>query len=306
VSVERVRRIGVFIDYWYAYTSARQLYGGPAAPPAWFGNVSPDALARVLVKRPPAAARRSERVLHGVSVFVRHFDPEVHHGQLERVRRWEADGASVLVGPSREEGAGFWQSALSVGLATAVSDALARGACDTAVVFAGDGALLPLLSLESAGEETPSPRIELATWVGPDGTVPTSLVSAPRVWCHRLGETTFKQVVDQRRLGKPAGHGPGAHRKPGPPPTAMGAAMAAAGLGRPEARRSAPAGAPSAQQGAAAAPGMEAVRATTELGREEAPAAAAPASREPAGHEERRDEPRGVRRITQRLFGRDG
>ncbi|HEV7677180.1 MAG TPA: hypothetical protein VGQ42_01270 [Candidatus Dormibacteraeota bacterium] len=268
MSVERIRRVGVFIDYWYAYTSARQLYGGPGAPPAWFGNVSPATLARVLVKRPPAAARRSERVLHAVTVFVRHFDPEVHHGQLERVRRWQADGATVVVGPSREEGAGFWQSALNVGLAAAVADELGRNVCDTAVVFAGDGALLPLLGLESAGEETPSPRIELATWVGRDGAVPTTLVTAPRVWCHRLGETTFKQVVDQRRLGRPAGQAPAAQPKPGTPPTAMAAAMVAAGLGQADAP----------------------------------PAEPMPTPDPPRDQD--RDEPRGVRRITHRLFGR--
>jgi hypothetical protein len=288
VSVERVRRIGVFIDYWYAYTSARQLFGrpgAPGAPPAWFGNVSPAVLARVLVKRPPAAARRSERVLHGVTVFVRHFDPAVHHGQLERVRRWEADGATVVVGPSREEGAAFWQSALNVGLAASVADELARNVCDTAIVFAGDGALLPLVSMESAGEETPAPRIELATWVGPDGTVPTTLVSAPRVWCHRLGETTFKQVVDQRRLGKPAAQSAGArpHRKPQPPPTAMAAAMAAAGLGRERKR-----------EVAAPPPAAEPV----------APPAPARAAGALDAREQQQEELRGVRRITHRLFGR--
>ncbi len=175
------RRIGVFIDYWYVYSSARQLFAEPGVPPpAWFGNVSPTALGRVLVKGAPPGTRRSERTTAGVHLFVRHFDPELHRGQLERVRRWELDEATVTVAPSREEGGGHWQSSLSVALACAVVDALDTGRCDTAVVFAGDGALLPLFG-QVGGDVEPSQRIELATWVGADGSVPTTLTSTPGV-----------------------------------------------------------------------------------------------------------------------------
>jgi hypothetical protein len=281
-----VRRIGVFVDYWYAYASARQLFAAPGAPPPpWFGNVSPAALAAAVVKHPPAGVRRSERRLAGLHVVVRHFDPEVHHGQLDRVRRWELEGATVLVGPSREEGGGHWQSGVSVALASAVVDALARGVYDAAAVFAGDGSLWPMFAMLSGGDE-PSSAVELATWVGPDGEVPTALVSLPRVWTHRLGEARFRQLSDDRR---PAHHGPAgaskpaAHRKLGtrPPQTAMAAALAAAGLANGE----------GVAPVAPAAPAVGAAEPQAEL----------------AGERdlERADEgARGVRRIAHRLFGR--
>jgi hypothetical protein len=271
-----VRRIGVFVDYWYAYTSARQLFAQPGVPPpAWFGNVSPRALAGAVVKRPPVGTRRSERELSGLHIFVRHFDPEVHRSQLERVRRWELEGAGVVVGPSREQGGGHWQSSVNVALAAAVVDALGRGRYDTAVVFAGDGALWPMFAAVS-GEVTPSESVELATWIAPDGTVPTALTEFPRVWCHRLGEATFKNVVDDRR---PAHHPPkprpdwrAGHSKAtqGPPSTAMAAAMAAAGL-RPD--------------------DLQAPKTVPAPAESPAPAAADEA-------------PHGVRRITQRFFNR--
>ena len=262
------RRIGVFVDYWYAYTSARQLFAasGQQPPPAWYGNVSPLALAGALVKRPPAGARRSQRELAGLHVFVRHFDPEVHRSQLERVRRWELEQAVVEIGPSREQGGGHWQSSLSVALSAAVARTLAAGVYDTAVVFAGDGALWPMFAA-LAGDEQPSAAVELATWVAPDGSLPTPLAGLPSVWCHRLGEATFRQLLDDRR---PAYH----HKRPGAaapapaPRTAMAAAMAAAGL----TPGTAPVAAPQPERGGAAMPA------------------------EPPG--------RGMRRLAQRLFGK--
>ncbi len=224
---EGVRRIGVFVDYWYAYTSARQLFAKPGEPPpAWFGNVSPRALAGAVVKRPPAGSRRSQRQLAGLHVFVRHFDPVVHRSQLERVRRWELEGASVEVGPGREQGGGHWQSSLSVALATRVTRALTAGDYDLAVVFAGDGALWPMLAALSDEE----PVVELATWVAPDGTVPTSLTGVPGIWCHRLGESTFRTLLDDRRPAHHLGRPPRAPRAAPQPSTAMAAAMAAAGI----------------------------------------------------------------------------
>lgn len=273
----RVRRVAVFVDYWWVYSSARHLYGGPQ-PSAWFGNVSVGALARLLVKRPPAAVRRSERQLAGTHVFIRGYDPELHHGQHERVQRWEAEGATVDVGPSRETG-GFWQSALSVSLAAAVTDTLVAGTYDTAVVFAGDSALLPLLT-RFAGTDAPSTRIELATWVAPDGAVPTSLAATAGVWCHRLGESTFRQLMDDRRsaritAAKARRAATTAKRRAGKPNTAMAAALAAAGLGTAE---PSPPPAPQALQPQAPSPPPQRV-----------------------GDDE---EPGKVRRLTQRLFGR--
>jgi len=290
------RRVAVFVDYWWVYNSARQLFGG-VQPPAWFGNVAPVELGRMLVKRPPASVRRSERVAAGVHVFIRGYDPAVHHGQHERVQRWTAAGATVDVGPAREAGGGFWQSSVSVALASAVTEALATGACDTAVVFAGDVALLPLLT-RLAGTDAVSPRLELATWVGKDGTVPTQLASVTGIWCHRLGEQSFRQASDDRRPTRPGGarlrrpdaaaqphkrQGHGPHRPP-PVSTAMAAAFAAAGLSgasqegvRPQATEPArPAAA--ASEGAAPSPPPQPYR-TPDAG--------------------------GVmRRLTQRLFGR--
>jgi hypothetical protein len=268
------RRIGVFIDYWYAYTSARQLFAEPGVPPpAWFGNVSPPALGRMLVKSAPPGTRRSQRTAAGVHLFVRHFDPEVHRGQLERVRRWELDDATVTVAPSREEGAGHWQSSLSVALACAVVDALDTGRIDTAVVFAGDGALLPLFG-QVGGATQPSQRIELATWVGADGSVPTTLVSAPAVWCHRLGAATFRLATDDRRPPRPTNKHAATHPRPAhPPATAMAAALTAAGV-TPRALAQAPSPAPATEQ-----PDLQ------------PPTPAVP--------------PRGVRGLAHRLFGRD-
>jgi hypothetical protein len=289
-----VRRIGVFVDYWYAYTSARQVFAAPGAPPPpWFGNVSPRAVAAMVVKRPPSASRRSERVLGGLHVFVRHFDPEVHRGQLDRVRRWELEEAAVTVAPSREEGGGHWQSTVSVALACAVVEALAQRRYDTAVVFAGDGALWPMFTAMGGGA-VPSQVVELATWVAPDGAVPTQLTALPHVWCHRLGEASFKQVVDDRR---PSHHGVAAAtpavarplraRAPGMPHTAMAAAMAAAGL------------APAAAAGRRERDAVAAAASLPEGPTEEhpSPEAAAPL---PEGDEQ----PRGVRRIANRLFGK--
>jgi hypothetical protein len=262
-STETVRRIGVFVDYWYAYTSARQLFAPRGAPPpAWFGNVSPAALAGVVVKQPPMGARRSERRLAGLHVLIRHFDPEVHRGQLERVRRWELEGAAVMVGPSQDQGGGHWQSGLSVALASAVVDALDRGVYDTAVLFAGDGALWPMLEMLGGRDGA----VELATWVAPDGAVPTGLAGAPGVWCHRLGEARFKQLSDDRRPGQ---HGPGAGRGPAAPDTAMAEALSAAGI-------------------------AEAA---------DAPVVAAPETTAPPDTEADTDGGRGVRRIAHRLFG---
>jgi hypothetical protein len=270
-----LRRIGVFIDYWYAYTSARQLFADPGVPPPpWFGNVAPGALAAMLVKRPPSGERRSERTLGGLHVFVRHYDPELHHSQHERVRRWELEGAQVTVGPSREQGGGHWQSSVSIALASGVVSALARGVCDTAVVFAGDGSLWPMFG--AAGE-----AVELATWVGRDGEVPTTLVSLPGVWCHRLGEASFRQLLDDRR---PSQHSsPKAaramrlaekERAAGVPPTAMAAAMQAAGL--------TPAAEPAATE----------------------PAPADPSADQPSHPAETDENPGGVRRIANKIFGR--
>jgi hypothetical protein len=279
------RRVGVFVDYWYAYTSARQLFTAPGQPPPppWFGNVSPRALAGVVVKRPPAGTRRSQRVLAGLHVFVRHFDPEVHRSQLERVRRWELEGATVEVGPSREEGGGHWQGGLNVALATSVVRALAAGTYDTAVVLAGDGALWPMFAA-LAGEERPAAAIELATWVAADGSLPTSLAGLPGVWCHRLGEATFRQLLDDRR---PSHHAAGGGRVRAPraaarPGTAMGAALAAAGL--------APGTAPSLafEQGPLPPPEPEPEREPQPQVQPDQPAGA-----DPSG---------GVRRLAQRLF----
>jgi hypothetical protein len=229
------RRVGVFVDYWWVYSSARQVFGAPGGPPpTWFGNVAPMSVARLLVKSAPASVRRSQRVPGGVRIFVRHYDPGVHRGQHERVQRWQADGASVDVGPSREDGGGFWQGSVNVALACAVVQALERGEIDTAVVFAGDPALLPLFSRLAGGADR-SPNLELATWVAPDGSVPTVLASVPGVWCHRLGEATFRHVNDDRRPARTsrgaARHGQAPSRKPsGPPHTAMAAAFVAAGV----------------------------------------------------------------------------
>lgn len=267
------RRIGVFVDYWYAYTSARQLFATPGQPPppAWFGNISPRALAAAVAKRPPAGTRRSQRELAGLHVFVRHFDPDVHRSQLDRVRRWELEQATVVVGPSREQGGGHWQSGLSVALATAVARSLAAGVYDTAVVFAGDGALWPMFA-GLAGDEQPSASVELATWVAPDGTLPTALAGLPAVWCHRLGEATFRQLLDDRR---PAHHAkrPRLHagHRAATPGTAMAAAMAAAGI--------APGAAPLAR-----------------------PQPEPPAPVEPAAPVE--DSGAGMRRLARRLFGK--
>ena len=227
------RRVAVFIDYWWVYSSARQLFGGGQAPP-WFGNVSLAPLARVLVKRPPAAVRRSQRVAAGVHVFIRSYDPELHHGQHERVQRWQAEGATVDVGPARDQGVSFWQAALDVSLATAVTDALDRGDCDTAVIFAGDAGLLPLVR-RMAGPAVPSASIELATWVAPNGSVPTPLAGVDGVWCHRLGEATFKQLSDDRRPARAAAAkarraAAAEARRAAKPPTAMAAALAAVGM----------------------------------------------------------------------------
>ncbi len=265
---EGVRRIGVFVDYWYAYTSARQLFAKPGEPPPpWFGNVSPRALAGAVVKRPPAGTRRSQRQLAGLHVFVRHFDPVVHRSQLERVRRWELEGADVEVGPGREQGGGHWQSSLSVALATQVTRALTAGVYDLAIVFAGDGALWPMLAALS-GEE---PAVELATWVAPDGSVPTALTGLPGVWCHRLGEATFRQLLDDRRPAHHPGK-PARSPRPVPPPsTAMAAALVAAGV----------------------APGT--------------PVAPTPPPAEPAAEAESQaaaEDAGGVRRLAQRIFGR--
>ena len=266
------RRIGVFVDYWYAYTSARQVFATPGQPPPppWYGNVSPRALAGVVVKHPPAGVRRSERELAGLHVFVRHFDPAVHRSQLDRVRRWELEGAAVEVGPAREEGGGHWQSGLDVALATAVVRSLVGGVYDTAVVFAGDGALWPMFAA-LAGGDGPSPAIELATWVAPDGSLPTPLAAVPGVWCHRLGEASFRQLLDDRR---PA-HTAAARTRAAQPRTAMAAAMAAAGI---------------AAEGAAAAPHAEPGAA------EPPPAPEMPGPDDDPGH--------GVRRLAQRLFGK--
>lgn len=238
-----VRRVAVFIDYWWVYSSARQAFGG-AQPPAWFGNVAPGPLAHALVKRPPSSVRRSTRVAAGLHIFIRGYDPEVHRGQQERVDRWLGEGATVHVGPlggSGEVGASSaapGHASVSVALSVAVVEALLRGECDTAIVFAGDAALLPLFS-RMAGDQVPSGRIELATWVAPDGGVATQLASLPGVWCHRLGEASFKQVTDDRRARGHSGARPGragaagggavaAHRER--PPSAMATAMAAAGV----------------------------------------------------------------------------
>ena len=276
------RRVAVFVDYWWVYSSARQVFGGAQPPPAWFGNVTPAALARVLVKHPPASVRRSQRVLAGLHIFVRSYDPELHHSQHERVLRWEGEGATVEVGPQKADaGGGFWQSSVNVALATAVVDALARGACDTAVVFAGDPALLPLIA-RVAGPETPSSRLELATWVAPDGTIPTTLAATPGIWCHRLGEATYRQVTDDRRAARKAavrgrvGATPRPRRAP-EPPTAMAAAFAAATGSNHEH----PAGATAPVEASAEPP---------------------PATPDPTTDLEGAESP--VRRLTHRLFGR--
>jgi len=284
------RRIGVFLDYWWVYSSARQVFPGPEEPPpAWFGNVSAASLARVLVKRPPAAARRSERELAALRIFIRHYDPDVHRGQHERVLRWRASGASVDVGPPRGEGPGFWQNAVSVALACAVVEALERRECDVALVFAGDAALQPLFARVAAGDAA---RIELATWVAPDGRVPTTLPAVEGVWCHRLGEATFQTVNDDRKLQKPGatpapkprgrrdrpagGGAPGGVQRPG---TAMAAALVAAGV------------APTPADGHM--PPVDADR----------PAAARPDGQDgELGHDAGDASP--VRRLGQRLFGR--
>lgn len=281
------RRVAVFVDYWWVYNSARQLFGGAGSSPAWFGNVAPAELARIVVKRPPAAVRRSERVLAGLHMFIRSYDPVVHHGQHERAQRWLAEGATVDVGPARQEGGGFWQGAVSVALAAAVVEALTAGRCDTAVVFAGDAALLPLFT-RVAGPEVPSARIELATWVGPDGTVTTPLAAALGVWCHRLGETTFKHVSDDRRTARAAAkrrRAPVVRSQPAGPATSMAAAFAAAGL-----------------------PGRDALDSgsgvpTTEPEAAEAEPTPTP-SDEPSGPPEEAGEMSPVRRLTHRLFGR--
>ena len=279
------RRVAVFVDYWWVYNSARQLFGGAGQPPAWFGNVAPAELARLLVKRPPASVRRSERVLSGLHVFVRSYDPVVHQGQHQRVQRWLAEGANVDVGPARQEGGGFWQSSVSVALATAVVEALTAGSCDTAVIFAGDAALLPLIT-RVAGPQVPSARIELATWVGPDGTVPTPLVAAPGVWCHRLGEATFKHVSDDRRTARGAAakrrRAPARQQgQPAGPSTSMAAAFAAAGLS----------GRDAVESGGGAVTEQVAVEpdATTQ---------------ERSGQKLEAEQKSPVRRLTQRLFGR--
>lgn len=266
-------RVGVFVDYWYAYTSARQVFASPGQPPPppWYGNVSPRALAGTVVKHPPAGVRRSERELAGLHVFVRHFDPAVHRSQLDRVRRWQLEGAAVEVGPAREEGGGHWQSGLDVALATAVVRAVVGGVYDTAVVFAGDGALWPMFAA-LAGGDPPSAAIELATWVAPDGGLPTPLAAVPGVWCHRLGAATFRQLLDDRR---PAHTAAARGRAAVRPRTAMGAAMAAAGI---------------AADGAGAAP------------QPAPPPDTAPVAEDPLATED--DQGHGMRRLAQRLFGK--
>lgn len=192
----RPHRIGVFLDYWYAYTTARQLFAPPQAPPppAWFGNVPPTELAHHLVKRPPSHARRSERVLTGTHVFVRHVDPVLHPAQSARVRRWEDAGVVVHIGPSRDESPGHWQGTINVDLACTVTHMLDLASYDTAIVFAGDAALSPLFRLLSWQPD----RLELATWVADDGSAPNGLDAIIPSWCHRLGHKTFRALIDDR------------------------------------------------------------------------------------------------------------
>ena len=304
------RRVRVFLDYWWVYSSARQVFPGPETPsPAWFGNVAPAALAHLLVKRPPTSVRRSQRTPAGLDIFIRDYEPEVHRSQHERVLRWQGAGAEVHVGPSRAEGGGFWQSAVSVAIAGAVVAALERGDCDTAVVFAGDAALLPLFRQYA---DDPS-RIELATWIAPDGTVPTALPAVPGIWSHRLGEATFRQVTDDRRVQRPGPPPLRANRpaaaapasRPPAPGTAMAAAFVAAGLGangaRGHAGRRTPAGADTGalRQDVAAPPqSPPGVAVPAPLPAPSPPERSRSIEPDPA------DSSR-VRRLTHRLFGRE-
>jgi hypothetical protein len=229
------RRVDVFIDYWYAYRTARDTFAGsPIPPPAWFGNVSPSALAATVAKERTIADRRSQRVLGRTHVFLRRFDPDRETHNLERIARWQNEGeVNVVLVPRPEETHGHPLGTITVALACSVVQALERRACEIAVVFAGDGALWPLFTLMRGGE-VPSRAIELATWVRPDGQVPTSLIGLADIWCHRLGPRTFNALTTPP-LKKPASAAP--HRssrrpaqRPAPPQTALGAAFTAAGV----------------------------------------------------------------------------
>ncbi len=197
-------RIGVFIDYWYVYATARQLFAPPgvAPPPAWFGNVPPAALAHRLVKRPPKHTRRSQRVLGGTHVFVRHVDPLTQPTHLMRIRQWQEAGVIVHIGPSRDVSPGHSQGTLNVDLACAVTRALDLATYDIAVIFSGDAALYPMFQMDS-DVSRPLRRLELATWVGPDGSVPNGLITVRSVWCHRLGNKAFRALLDDRVAATP-------------------------------------------------------------------------------------------------------
>jgi hypothetical protein len=103
--------------------------------------------------------------------------------------------------------------------------------------------------------------------VAPDGAVPTSLVAVPGVWCHRLGESTFRLLLDDRR--------PSHHNSPRQSRALRLAARPPGAVPRtPVAEPEPPATPPPASpNGAAETPGAD-------------------------------DEAHGVRRIAQRLFGR--
>jgi len=196
------QRIGVFIDYWYSYETARTLFTEPpgSVPPAWFGNVSPVALARHLVKMPLPGRPRSTRVLAGTHVVIAHFDPATQRGQAERVRVWLGAGAQVTVCPPPTEVPARRKGVLHIALASLVVNSVASGAYDTAIVFAGDPELYPMFDL-LAGDlvELPSSRVERAVWVAEDRAAADGLSRLDgQVWCHRLGDRTFRALLDDR------------------------------------------------------------------------------------------------------------
>ncbi len=217
------QRIGVFIDYRYSYTAARHLFADMSRntpPPSWFGNVPPVSLARHLVKMPLPNKPRSTRVLGGTHVVINHFDPAAQPGTADRVRVWKDAGAEVTICPPHNQVPGHPRGLVHVALAALVAQRIVSGFYDTAILFAAAPELFSMFAL-LAGDEVPSSHLERAMWVARDREPEDRLHELAGVWCHRLGERSFRALHDDwSALLARAGR----ERRTPPPPAIEGAA----------------------------------------------------------------------------------
>jgi NYN domain len=195
----------VFIDYQNVFMAARQCFHqGPYGPAD--GQIDPLRLGQLIVdRRRRPSTLKQVRVYRGLPDATK--EPRAYAANERQTASWvQSPLINVFRRPLNyprtwpsEKGK---EKGVDVALAVDFVRLAVRGTYDVGVLMSTDTDLVP--ALEAAMEiKTTGVHIEVAAWAAKQANRRLS-IDGRLPWCHRLGESDYKSVRDDRDYNQPS------------------------------------------------------------------------------------------------------